>query len=162
MTTFDPGSFRHRLSWQTLDQSAVNALNQPANTWTTQGTFWGRVEPLGGMELMNARQVKATTSHKVTMRAVGGDQGLRPAHLRGDGAGLRYRRRLPGGREERLSLDPCDPTEGPPMKGRDTAKQVRVTGADGLRKALGLFPKKLQGKVLRRSACAGRRPSPPR
>lgn len=69
--TFDPGTLRHRVTWQTLDQSAVDALNQPVDTWTSVGTFWARVEPLTGMELYNARQLKATTGYKITMRNVG-------------------------------------------------------------------------------------------
>lgn len=66
----DPGALRHRLAWQPLDQSQLDAMNQPKKSWTTRGTYWGRVEPLAGRELMNARQLKAETTHKITMRNV--------------------------------------------------------------------------------------------
>jgi SPP1 family predicted phage head-tail adaptor len=64
-----PGEMRHRLSYQ-IESTTVDEMNEKVNTWTTLGTFWGRVEPLVGMELMNARQLKATTGHKISMRNV--------------------------------------------------------------------------------------------
>lgn len=67
----DVGLMRHRLIWQTFSPTAVDAMNQPLRTPIVMGNFWGHVEPLTGMELMNAMQQKAETSHKITMRNVG-------------------------------------------------------------------------------------------
>jgi SPP1 family predicted phage head-tail adaptor len=63
------GELRHRVSYQTIS-TTLDSVNQPIQAWTTQGTFWCKVEPLTGMELMNARQLKATTGHKLIMRNV--------------------------------------------------------------------------------------------
>jgi head-tail adaptor len=65
------GKLRHRLLWQTFDPAALDAMNQPSRVPTTVGTFWALVEPLSGMELMNARQLNAETSHAITIRNVG-------------------------------------------------------------------------------------------
>lgn len=69
--TPDVGAMRHRVTWQKLGPAQLDSMNQRKQGWTTVGTYWARVEPLAGMELMNARQLKSTTSHKVTMRNVG-------------------------------------------------------------------------------------------
>jgi SPP1 family predicted phage head-tail adaptor len=65
------GDLRHRLTYQTRS-TVLDPMNEAGDVWTSVGTFWARVEPLTGMELMNARQLKATTGHKVLMRNVGG------------------------------------------------------------------------------------------
>jgi SPP1 family predicted phage head-tail adaptor len=65
----DVGLMRHRLAYQEIS-ATLDELNQPLNSWTTLGTFWAHVQPLVGMELMNARQLKATTGHKILMRNV--------------------------------------------------------------------------------------------
>jgi SPP1 family predicted phage head-tail adaptor len=67
----DLGVLRHRLTWQTFDTTSHDAVGQPTRTLLVMGTYWARVEPLSGMELMNARQLKAVTSHKITMRNIG-------------------------------------------------------------------------------------------
>lgn len=65
----DIGQMRHRVTWQRRDSTAGNdRMNQPRDVWETLGTFWAHVEPLGGRELFNARQLKATSTHKITLR----------------------------------------------------------------------------------------------
>jgi head-tail adaptor len=65
------GQLRHRLTWQTFDTTALDGMNQPSRAPIDKGTYWALVEPLSGMELMNARQLNAETSHAITMRNVG-------------------------------------------------------------------------------------------
>ena len=67
----DVSEFRHRLTWLSPGTATRSGTGQNLIPWTNNGTFWAKVEPLAGMELMNARQVKATISHKITMRNVG-------------------------------------------------------------------------------------------
>jgi SPP1 family predicted phage head-tail adaptor len=65
------GDLRHRVTLQTCTGSTVGKGGQRVPTWSNVGTYWACVTPLAGMELMNARQVKAQTSHKITIRNVG-------------------------------------------------------------------------------------------
>jgi SPP1 family predicted phage head-tail adaptor len=67
----DVGLMRHRVTWQTTSSTAQDAVGQRIANPVTQGTYWSHVEPLSGAELVNARQKKALTSHKITMRNVG-------------------------------------------------------------------------------------------
>jgi SPP1 family predicted phage head-tail adaptor len=71
MPQYEPevGDLRQRVTYQ-IPSKTLDAFNQPLATWTSLGTFWAKVEPLAGMELMNARQLKGTTSHKVILRNV--------------------------------------------------------------------------------------------
>lgn len=78
MPTQDIGLLRHRVTWQSIDPSAPrDRLNQTPNTWITLGTLWAHVEPLGGRELYNARQLKATSTHKITIR---GGHSIKASH----------------------------------------------------------------------------------
>ena len=65
----DPGILIHRLDWQQLVET-VDGFGDPIQTWNTQGTYWGFLETLSGKELVNAQQLKATTTHQLTMRQV--------------------------------------------------------------------------------------------
>lgn len=67
--SFDVAELRHRVTYR-VQVTTVDTLNQRINAWNPLGTFWAKVEPLSGMELMNARTLKATTSHKILMRNV--------------------------------------------------------------------------------------------
>lgn len=67
----DIGLMRHRLAWQTNDAAPADGMNESTDVWATVATIWAHVEPMTGMELMNARQLKSTTGHKVTCRNVG-------------------------------------------------------------------------------------------
>lgn len=71
MRSNDPeiGELRQRVTYQ-IEATTLDSVNQPIVTWTSLGTFWAKVEPLTGMELMNARQLKGTTGHKIVMRNV--------------------------------------------------------------------------------------------
>lgn len=46
-------------------------------TWTTIATRWGSIEPLSAREILNAQQVDARVSHRVTLRYY---PGLTPEH----------------------------------------------------------------------------------
>lgn len=66
------GDMRHLVTWQTATSAATStSAGQAVKTWTSQGTHWAKVEPLSGMEIWNQRQLKATSTLKVTMRDVG-------------------------------------------------------------------------------------------
>jgi head-tail adaptor len=69
-TPEDIGQLRQRVTWQS-QPTAVDEMLEPTGALITIGTYYARVEPIGGMELMNARQLKPTTSHAVIMRNVG-------------------------------------------------------------------------------------------
>lgn len=69
-TGIDAGDLRHRVTWQ-RPAASRNAIGQVLPAWTTVGTFWGRVEPLGGRELVNAQQIKETVRFRITLRNVG-------------------------------------------------------------------------------------------
>lgn len=66
-----PGDLRHRVEVQ-REVVEPGALGVDVKTWSTLGTFWARVRPLTGRELILAQQVNATLSHEVTFRNVGG------------------------------------------------------------------------------------------
>ncbi len=61
------GFLRHRIEIQAESQ-AVDSAGEPRPGWSTEATVWASVEPLVGRELIVAQQIKAETSHKVTMR----------------------------------------------------------------------------------------------
>jgi len=52
-------------------------MNQPVQTWIVLGTLWAHVEPLSGRELFNARQLKALSTHKITIR---GGHSIKTSH----------------------------------------------------------------------------------
>jgi SPP1 family predicted phage head-tail adaptor len=47
---------------------AADDFGQDIPTWSNLATVWAQVRPLSGRELVNARQVKDTVSHKITTR----------------------------------------------------------------------------------------------
>jgi head-tail adaptor len=67
------GDMRHLVTWQalTLGPPLPGKAGQPSQAWTTQGTHYAKVDPLTGIETWNQRQLKATSTLKVTMRDVG-------------------------------------------------------------------------------------------
>jgi head-tail adaptor len=70
--TPDVGRLRNRLTWQSFGGGPLDSMNQPGQIWVTQSVgIPAHVEPLSGRELFNAKQLKATTSHKVRIRNVG-------------------------------------------------------------------------------------------
>lgn len=64
------GPKRQRVSLQTLSESQ-DSFGQKIPSWTTQGNYWAEVKNLSGREAVNAKQVKADTTHQVTMRYIG-------------------------------------------------------------------------------------------
>ncbi len=63
------GQLRHRVVIQarTLSDTAGGGQTE---SWSTHATVWARVEPVSGRELMEAQQLEARVSHKVTIRAL--------------------------------------------------------------------------------------------
>lgn len=64
------GPMRQRVTLQT-NTPTKDALNQDVPHWTVVGTYWAEVVTLSGRELENARQLKATVTHRVRTRYVG-------------------------------------------------------------------------------------------
>jgi SPP1 family predicted phage head-tail adaptor len=64
------GEMRHRLTLLSSASAGQSKSGQQLYSYTLSGPFWAKVEPLTGRELVNAKQVKATISHKITMRQV--------------------------------------------------------------------------------------------
>jgi len=64
-------AMRRRVAWAIPDAGPLDAMNQPPTTSTARGEFWAEVEPLEGRELVNARELVATVTHRVRMRNVG-------------------------------------------------------------------------------------------
>jgi len=64
------GPKRQRVSVETLSESR-DGYGQKQKTWTTQGTYWASIRNLSGREAVNAKQIKADTTHMVTMRYIG-------------------------------------------------------------------------------------------
>lgn len=66
------GELRHRVTLQRRPDGFPEAgpAGDPADDWETVRTCWAAIEPLSGRELANAARVHATTSHRITLRAV--------------------------------------------------------------------------------------------
>jgi SPP1 family predicted phage head-tail adaptor len=64
------GELRHKLTLQRC-ATTQGPAGKPIYTYTTVGAYRANVEPLTGLELFNARQLKATITHKITMRVIG-------------------------------------------------------------------------------------------
>jgi SPP1 family predicted phage head-tail adaptor len=64
------GPMRQRVTVQTLSE-AQDSYNQKIQSWTDAGTYWASIKNLSGREAVNAKQIKAESTHLVTMRYVG-------------------------------------------------------------------------------------------
>ena len=64
------GPMRQRVTIQTLSESA-DGYGQRVQSWIDSGTFWASIKNLSGREAVNAKQVKADSTHQVTLRYVG-------------------------------------------------------------------------------------------
>lgn len=74
------GRLRHRITLERLTNSD-DEYGEPTSSYEVYGSFWAAVESLSGRELWQAQQVKATTTHRVTMRYVTGvAPGMRVIH----------------------------------------------------------------------------------
>ena len=71
------GLLRHKLLIQTFSQASRDTSGhydkRDDDNWSTDatGTVWGRVEPLSGRELEEARKLVAVVTHRITLRYVG-------------------------------------------------------------------------------------------
>lgn len=61
------GKLRHRIQLA-RDTFASDDLGQDVGTPTTVGTCWGEIVSLSGREAVNAKQIRAETTHRVTLR----------------------------------------------------------------------------------------------
>ncbi len=61
------GHLRHSIILE-KPTAVVADSGQVTNTWATEYTFWGSIEPLAGRELFEAREVMAEVTHKVITR----------------------------------------------------------------------------------------------
>lgn len=68
----DIGELNTRVTWQqNAPATTPTSAGQKLPNWSDRGTYWARVEPLSGRELWTARQLQASTSHRIIMREVG-------------------------------------------------------------------------------------------
>ena len=68
----DVGELRQRVTHQTRTLARTpTSAGQRVETWSDGVEYWAKVEPLSGRELWTARQLQATTSHRITMRNSG-------------------------------------------------------------------------------------------
>jgi SPP1 family predicted phage head-tail adaptor len=63
------GDLRHRVALQRPSLTQGEG-GKPITAWNTLGTYWANVESLTGAELWRARQLKPTTTHRITLRNV--------------------------------------------------------------------------------------------
>lgn len=63
------GKLRHRLAIQRATETR-DAHGGVTQTWATQTTRWGSVEPLNGRELIQAKQIQSFATHRVRLRNV--------------------------------------------------------------------------------------------
>lgn len=61
------GQMRHRVTIQTLAEASDGAGGF-TGTWTDVATVWAKIEPLKGMEVLQAMQLEAPLTHKVFIR----------------------------------------------------------------------------------------------
>jgi SPP1 family predicted phage head-tail adaptor len=64
------GPMRQRVTIENLIETA-DGYGQMIQSWTSAGTFWAKIQHLTGREAVNARQVKAETTHMVQLRYIG-------------------------------------------------------------------------------------------
>lgn len=66
------GKMNRRVVLQSPNQiERFDSFGQPVADWITIGTYWAQIVPLRGLELQNARQIKARAEVKIIMRYPG-------------------------------------------------------------------------------------------
>ncbi|HRC61626.1 MAG TPA: phage head closure protein [Dehalococcoidia bacterium] len=65
------GRLRNRVVIQRRT-GAVNAFNEPTDTWSALATVWAGIEPISGREYFAAQQVQSELTHRVTIRYLEG------------------------------------------------------------------------------------------
>lgn len=73
------GQLRHRVTLQYPTEASPNAYGESqGKVWTTveSGTpgngWWASIEPLGGTETQDAKQMEGRTTHQIRMRHISG------------------------------------------------------------------------------------------
>ncbi len=61
------GELRHRVKLQRM-QEVRDSFGEARRTWYDMSEVWAAVEPLGGRELLQARQVDATLTTRIVLR----------------------------------------------------------------------------------------------
>lgn len=61
------GLLRHRVTIQTRSES-FDDFGELDFSWSNSATVWASIEPLGGSELISARQAGSVVTHKITAR----------------------------------------------------------------------------------------------
>jgi len=61
------GKLRHRITFQQATD-VPRVSGQRGKVWDDVGTRWASIDPLTGKEALNAAQVQARVSHKITIR----------------------------------------------------------------------------------------------
>lgn len=64
------GPKRQRITVQVLSESQ-DSYGQKLQSWVDDGTYWAEIRTLSGREAVNAKQVKAETTHAVNLRYIG-------------------------------------------------------------------------------------------
>jgi len=67
----DCSRLRHRLALQSVAK-ARTARGGNTDTWSTEATVWGAVEPLNGRELFQAQQVDSQVTVRIRLRRYSG------------------------------------------------------------------------------------------
>ena len=67
----DPGMFRSRVTWfRNIPQATPTSAGQKIDTWVNQGNIAhaAYLQPLGGRDIANARQLHPTTVGRIILR----------------------------------------------------------------------------------------------
>ena len=66
------GKWRHQIAIQSLARAARTATGSEVESWGTDATRWGSVEPLAGKETISGEKVQGEATHKIVMRYYAG------------------------------------------------------------------------------------------
>lgn len=72
------GLMNERVAIQSPTETA-DELGQAQQSWTTNATVWAQVVATGGTEFVTDGQVRATVSHRVTVRRMAATLAITPA-----------------------------------------------------------------------------------
>jgi SPP1 family predicted phage head-tail adaptor len=67
MFGISPGQLRHQVDVQQRSTSQ-DAMGQQLTTWASVATTWAKIEPYQAKEQVQANQVQAEVSHRITLR----------------------------------------------------------------------------------------------
>jgi len=71
MKNINAGDLRHRVTLL-RDSGSPNSVGQHIPDYQPVGTYYAKVERLGGAEATNAKQLKGVLRYKITLRAASG------------------------------------------------------------------------------------------